>query len=180
MQEDDSAMNFSKTKGFFVAAWPRRRCRLFFRVWKKSLFALTETSADKIFQQKRHWWGFKPGVSWQLMCLVCFLQTIYTWNCTVHWQFGCGNWHLDRMSKSFGESLIHLLFLRVLPRQTISWNPFRISQNFLERENNVTKDRPANFVVLVYLVAWFPKKFAMRAFDSGGQATKGAWGMSWH
>lgn len=25
-----------------------------------------------------------------------------------------------------------------------------------------------------------PGQFALRAFDSGGQATKGAWGMSWH
>ena len=25
-----------------------------------------------------------------------------------------------------------------------------------------------------------PEKSALRAFDSGGQATKGAWGMSWH
>jgi len=57
------------------------------------------------------------------------------------------------MSKSVDESLIRHVFLRVLPRQTISWNPFWISQNFLERENNVTKDKPVNFVVLVYLVA---------------------------
>ena len=27
------------------------------------------------------------------------------------------------------------------------------STEFLERENNVTKDKPVNFVVLVYLVA---------------------------
>ena len=57
------------------------------------------------------------------------------------------------MSKSVDESLIHHVFLLVLPRQTISWNSFWISQNFLERENNVTKDKPVNFVVLVYLVA---------------------------
>ena len=68
------------------------------------------------------------------MCSVCFLQTFFTWSCTVRWQFGCGNWHLDRMSKRNDVSMIHHCFFCVLPRQTISWGSIWISQNLRARK----------------------------------------------
>ena len=97
---------------FSVAAWPGRRCRLTFRIWKMcASTAACMSRAWRIFHQKRFFWGFKPEVPSRSLCLVCF-QAVFTWSCLVRWQFGCGNWHLDRMSKrndvSYDSSLILL------------------------------------------------------------------------
>ena len=96
-----------------------------------------------------------PGDSLRSLFLGC-LQAQATFARLVRWQFGCGNWHLDRMSKIYDVSLIHHWFFCVLPRQTISWDSLWVSQNWRARKY-VTKDEPASFVVLVHLVAWCPK-----------------------
>lgn len=47
-----------------------------------------------------------PGDSLRSLFLGCF-RALATFARLVRWQFGCGNWHLDRMSKSCDVSLIH-------------------------------------------------------------------------
>ena len=79
-----------------------------------------------------------------------------------------------------GGVLVAPQFLSVLPRQDDCEQPLGLQCN-RERER--------------YFSEWCdglravrddsegcetPEKSALRAFDSGGQATKGAWGMSWH